>query len=187
MANEILPLQSIYKYTYREFQLFPSDGNRHEIIDGDHYMNPAPSLRHQTVSRRLQYQWYTQLELPGKGQVFDAPTDVELALHDIVEPDLIVVLKEKYQLLTPKRIRGVPDLVIEILSPSNPDHDRILKLEMYGRVQLPEYWIVDPEEDFVEVYTLDDRKLMIQGTFRDLLRPLTIPDVTIDLQQVWVR
>ena len=184
MASEIA---RIHKYTYREFQWFPNDGNRHEVIDGDHYMNPAPSLRHQTVSRRLQYQLYTQLELTGRGQVFNAPTDVELAVHDIVEPDLIVVLKEKYQLLNPKRIRGVPDLVVEILSPSNPNYDRVLKLEMYRRVQLPEYWIVEPEDDFVEVYAQRDSQLQLIGTYRDQLVPQSIPDIRIDLSQVWLR
>lgn len=184
MINQVASNQ---KYTYREFQLFPNDGNRHEVIDGDHYKNPTPSLRHQTVSRRLQYQLYPQLELTGRGQVFNAPTDVELAAHDIVEPDLIVVLKDKYQLLNAKRIRGVPDLVVEILSPSNPDHDRVLKLEMYSRVQLPEYWIVEPEDDFVEVYVQRDGHLQLAGVFREQLAPHTIVDVLIDLNQVWVR
>ena len=173
------------KYSYREYQLFPDNGMRHEIVDGDHYMSPAPSTKHQTVSRRIQFQLYAQLELKGLGQVFNAPTDVELAPHDIVQPDILVVLQRNAQMVSAKRIRGVPDLIIEILSDSNPDHDRVLKLEMYQRVGVPEYWIVDPEEEFVEAYVLAEGRLKLVDTHRKSIQIVTMPGFEIDLNQVW--
>ncbi len=173
------------KYSYREYQLFPDNGMRHEIIDGDHYMSPAPSTKHQTVSRRMQFQLYTQIELSGQGQVFDAPTDVELSPHDIVQPDLLIVLQRNIRIVSTKRIRGVPDLIIEILSDSNPDHDRVLKLEMYQRVSVPEYWIVDPEEEFVEAYVLTDGRLKLIGTQRESIQIATMLGFEVDLNQVW--
>ena len=74
------------KLGYREYCCFPDDGWRHEIIDGDHVMTPAPSTSHQTVSKRLQHQLYMQVELAGLGLVFNAPVDVQLTEHDIVQP-----------------------------------------------------------------------------------------------------
>ena len=148
-------------------------------------MSPSPSTKHQTVSRRLQFQIYTQIELSGKGQVFNAPTDVELATHDIVQPDLIVVMRPNFRMIGSKRIRGVPDLAIEILSESNPQHDRVLKLEMYQRVGLAEYWIVDPEEEFVDAYVLKEGILVLVGAFRDAIESQTIPGTKVNLAEVW--
>lgn len=76
---------------YREYVCFPDDGRRHEIIDGEHVVNPAPDTYHQTLSRRIQFQLYTQIELEQLGQIFDAPTDLQLSETDIVQPDLILV------------------------------------------------------------------------------------------------
>ncbi|MCA9188778.1 MAG: Uma2 family endonuclease [Pirellulaceae bacterium] len=181
-----MDLKSLHKYTYREYQFFPSDGNRHEVVNGEHYMNPAPSTRHQTVSRHLQFQLYTQLELQQRGKVFNAPTDVELASHDVVQPDLVVILTANQRIITPKRIRGIPDLCVEIISESNPDYDRILKLEMYQRCGVPEYWIVDPQEQVVDVYVLADQKSYTHTRCAEsVLRPTFISDVEIDLDKIW--
>ena len=179
------PIIPTSKYSYREYQFFPNDGMRHEIVDGDHYMSPAPSTRHQTVSRRIQFQLYEQIELNGRGQVFNAPTDVELALHDIVQPDILVVLQKNIRIVSTKRIRGVPDLIIEILSDSNPEHDRVLKLEMYQRAQVPEYWIVDPDEEFVEAYVLTEGRLKLVGIYRDSIEVATMPETRVNLTQAW--
>ena len=148
-------------------------------------MSPAPSTKHQTVSRRIQFQLYAQIELKGLGQVFNAPTDVELAPHDIVQPDILVVLQKNVRIITTKRIRGVPDLIIEILSDSNPAHDRVLKLEMYQRVGVSEYWIVDPEDEFVEAYVCVDGRLTLVGTYRDSIEVATMPGFQVDLNQAW--
>jgi hypothetical protein len=83
------------KLGYAEYCMLPADDNRHEIIDGEHVVTPAPSTTHQTVSKRLLYEIYTQLELTGRGLVFAAPVDVQLTEHDIVQPDLVVILKDR--------------------------------------------------------------------------------------------
>jgi len=144
---------------YREYCCFPDDGWRHEIIDGDHVMTPAPSTLHQTVSKRLQHQLYTQIELPGLGLVFNAPVDVQLTEYDIVQPDLVVVLKvpvDRTRMVTHTKINGVPDLVVEILSPSTAAIDTALKKQLYERTGVAEYWIADPENQRLERYRLAD-------------------------------
>ena len=137
------------KLGYAEYVLYPDDGKRHEIIDGDHYMNPAPSTYHQTISKRLQYHLYVRIELAGLGLVFNAPVDVQLGDHDIVQPDLVVLLKHTQARVTPTKISGTPDLLVEIVSPSTADNDRHLKRRVYERSGATEYWIVDPAEPSV--------------------------------------
>lgn len=168
---------------YREYCCFPDDGRRHEIIDGDHYVTPSPSTSHQTVSKRLLHQLYTQVELAGLGLVFDAPYDVQLTDHDIVQPDLIVVLKDRMRMITPTKVNGVPDLVVEILSPSTASHDTDLKKRLYERTGVAEYWIADPDNQRLDRYRLVD------GGYR--LEPAADPvtalggAVSVRLADVW--
>jgi Uma2 family endonuclease len=171
------------KLGYREYCCFPDDGRRHEIIDGDHYMTPAPSTGHQTVSKRLQHQLYTQVELAGLGVVFSAPVDVQLTDYDIVQPDLVVILKERTRMITHTKVNGVPDLVVEILSPSTLANDTTLKKRLYERTGVAEYWIADPDNQRLERYRLVD------GTYR--LEPPADPvtalggGLSVRLADVW--
>jgi Uma2 family endonuclease len=180
------PLKSRTKLTYNEYVLFPDDGNRHEIIDGRHYMNSAPVPRHQAVSRHIQFQLYQQIELPQLGQVINAPIDLQLSEVDVVQPDLVVVLVEN-RIITQTRIRGVPDLVIEILSPSNRKHDTELKKQLYEQFAVPEYWIVDPDECVVSRYRLDDTgKFSVAAEFKQVITFEGIPGAAaVDLTRVW--
>jgi len=151
---------------YREYCSFPVDGLRHEIIDGSHFMTPAPSTRHQTVSKRLQYQIYTRVELAGLGVVFTAPVDVQLSDHDIVQPDLVVVLAEHSERITPTKLNGPPDLIVEILSPSTarsllsgcrPPRELYLNAapENWGPLQCPG---VCARERLLQVMAMMDRR-----------------------------
>ncbi len=148
-------------------------------------MSPAPSSNHQRVSRKLQFQLYTQIELEKLGEVFNAPFDVELAPHDIVQPDIVVILNDRHGIITPKKCKGVPSLVIEILSDANPRHDLVLKFEMYQRTEVPEYWIVDPDEQTVQQFVLMNGRYLDCGKHRDKLVPQSIGNVTVDLTEVW--
>jgi Uma2 family endonuclease len=144
------------KLTYEDLAAVPEDDPyRHEILDGMHVATPSPVYRHQTISRRIQFQLYQQIELVGKGDVVYAPADVELGTYDVVEPDVFVILAEHRDVIQRTHVRGVPDLVIEILSPSTAGRDRGIKRERYELAAVPEYWIVDPDAELVEVYRLE--------------------------------
>jgi Uma2 family endonuclease len=142
------------KLTYRDYVLFPADGHRHEIIDGRHYMNAAPNPRHQAVSRHIQFQLYEAIERKGLGEVINAPVDVQFFDCDVVQPDLVVVLKGN-GIVSKTRIVGVPDLVIEILSPPTRELDLRLKKQLYDQSGVPEYWIVAPQKCSVHQYRLN--------------------------------
>lgn len=138
------------KLGYEEYLVLPNDGRRHEILDGVQFVSPAPRPWHQTVSRRLQFALYVQLELPGRGQVFNAPIDVILGPNDIVQPDLVFLTTDQAGLVTDRAIEGAPALLVEILSPSTRRQDVLVKGPLYLRCGVERYWIVDPDIDRVE-------------------------------------
>lgn len=144
--------QTAPKLTYDDFVLFPDDGKRHELIDGEHFVSPSPNVRHQRVLRDLGFLVYRFVETNALGEVFFAPLDVVFTIHDIVEPDLIFVSNARASILTAANLQGSPDLVVEVLSPSNRRYDEVKKRGLYERTEIGEYWIVDPEADSVKVY-----------------------------------
>ena len=141
------------RLTYDDFVLFPDDGKRHEIIDGEHYVTPSPNVRHQVLVRRLVFDFERYFrEHPQAGQVFSAPLDVLLSPFDIVEPDLLVVTGDQTDILTEKNVQGPPALVIEVLSKSTRKRDAQTKRRLFERTGVREYWLVDPELDAVQVF-----------------------------------
>lgn len=128
-----------------------------EYADGNVMMVPSPSTQHQRISSRLHAKLFNFLD-GGDCEVFHAPYDVELkggklsGTH-IVIPDLLVIC-DKHGLTNNKYI-GAPELIIEILSPSNQAHDLVFKLNLYMQAGVNEYWIVNPMLQIIQVYELD--------------------------------
>lgn len=144
------------QYSYEEYAALPPDGRRWELINGDLEVNPAPVTRHQTVSRRLQYELMRQLEEVEIALIFDAPTDVILSAHDVLQPDLAIVRSTRTHIISQRGIEGPPDIVVEILSASTRVMDRRVKSLTYARFGVLEYWIVDPDLGHVELHRLED-------------------------------
>jgi Uma2 family endonuclease len=140
------------KWTYEDLLLLPEDGLRHEIIDGEHYVNASPILRHQRVSYRLVLAIGIYLEQHPLGELFFAPLDIVFSQHDVVEPDLMFISNERREIMTVKNIQGAPDLLVEILSQSNKRYDEVTKHGLYERTGVGEYWIVDPARNAVRVF-----------------------------------
>ena len=144
------------RYTYADYCVW-DDGERWELIDGVPYMmSPAPSRVHQSISGQLYGQLFNFLkDKPCK--VYHAPFDVRLNIDKeddtIVQPDLLVVCDESK--LDDKGCKGAPDMVIEIVSPSTAQHDKVLKFNKYLQVGVREYWIVDPDSKTVTVHVLE--------------------------------
>lgn len=172
--------------TYEEYRHFPDDGRRHEIIYGEHYVSPSPGTAHQSASRHIQFALYEQIEAVGRGQVFNAPMDLELASTDVVQPDLIVVLDEHREMILPSRLRGVPDLLVEILSPSTADRDQSLKKTLYEGHGVPEYWVVDVEDHCIYRYLLSGAAYAEPERCTDHITFAAV-DVTVDLTGIWRR
>ena len=139
------------KLTYDDFVNFPDDGQRHELIDGEHYVTPSPATIDQRLVGRLYLALGNWLQDHPVGEVFLAPFDVVLSQHDVVEPDLLLVLSDQSEIVTPLHVRGAPALVVEVLSPGTRRRDLGLKRQLYDRVGVREYWLVDPDERTVTI------------------------------------
>ena len=171
------------KFTYEDYLLFPDDGQRHELIDGDHYVTPAPKTKHQRISSNLQRILSNHVHHQNFGKIFSAPTDVVLADLDVVQPDLLYISAGKAALITEANIQGAPDLVIEILSETTRKTDELIKRKLYERYHIKEYWIVDPVLDTVKMYRLTDQAFTrtdeLSHESHDTLTTPLLPDLHI--------
>jgi Uma2 family endonuclease len=151
--------------TYPELRLMPDDGKRYELIDGEIFVSPSPSEKHQRQSGRLFLSMGGHVVRHDLGRVYYAPFDVVFGEKTALQPDLLFVSKARLGIIGPEYIIGAPDLVVEILSPSRPAYDRVTKLEQYALYGVAEYWIVDPMAESVEIYVLAGRKYELKGLF----------------------
>lgn len=128
-------------------------------------MSAAPRPLHQRVIFRLSYFMEAHLEEHKVGTAFGAPIDVLLPgnMGDPVQPDIVFVRNERLNIIGETYIEGSPDLAIEVLSPSNPAHDRSLKYQLYAEAGVLEYWIIDPRERTVEINVLRDGAYELTG------------------------
>ena len=141
------------RITWADAQLMPEDGKRYEAIDGELYVTAAPLLRHQWIQGNLYVALRLLLEEPGHGWVLPAPTGVEFPeTEEGVQPDILFVSTARKHTMVREGIRGAPDLIVEILSPSTANRDRTIKRKLYQRQGVPQYWLVDPETDSIEIW-----------------------------------
>ncbi|QXD16963.1 Uma2 family endonuclease [Rhodocaloribacter litoris] len=145
------------RFTYEDYLLIPEDGKRHELIDGEEHVAPAPSTRHQRIVVRLSAALFNHLEAHDLGEVFVAPIDVILSDYDVVQPDVLFVAKAHADRIGERGITGPPDLIVEVLSEGNRRHDEVRKRKLYERFGVGEYWVVDPELETVKVYRMTER------------------------------
>jgi Uma2 family endonuclease len=189
-GNDMKPVTApSVKFTYQDFLNFPDDGNRHEIIDGEHYVTPSPNTKHQAVCTSLVAIVWTYLKHHQIGSVFVAPFDVVFSDLSVVEPDLLYISRERAGILTDQHVRGAPDLVVEILSPGTRKTDEVTKRKLYERFDVREYWVVDPELDAVKVYRRDGgvfaRAAELTAEAGDILTTPLLPDLSISLADLF--
>jgi Uma2 family endonuclease len=178
------------KLTYDDFLLFPDDGKRHELIDGEHYVTQSPNIRHQRISRHLIFLLELWLNEHPVGEVFYAPLDVLFSSFDVVEPDLLYVSIERAAaLLAGQHVTGAPDLVVEIGSPGTRQRDETIKRRLYERSDVVEYWVVDPDIDVIRVYRrAGDRFARVEelsSEAGDVLTTALLPGLEIPLSRVF--
>ncbi len=173
------------RLTYEDYAKTPED-ERYELIDGELIMAAAPNLIHQEIIVRLVWQFLPAVR-SGLGRVFVAPADVVLSEYDVVQPDLLFVLRENAHIITAANVQGAPDLVVEILSPSTSRRDWNEKRDLYAKYGVGELWIADPDERVVWVMALRDGEYEVVGKYGDtqtFISP-TLAGVTIDLRDVF--
>jgi Uma2 family endonuclease len=189
MSNAEVDISKDKIYTYEDYLTW-GDDVRCELIDGVPYMMSSPTDNHQRVILSFSNLLYNYLK--GKPcEVFIAPFNVRLKIKNnkdkkdtVVQPDIFVVCnKSKIRL---SYVMGAPDMVIEILSPSNPGHDMVTKLLLYQNSGVREYWIINPETKAVSVCTLENEKYIVSNYINIETIPVTILDgLKINLSEVF--
>ncbi|MBI1293805.1 Uma2 family endonuclease [bacterium] len=167
VATTARPWPEPGQWTYADYARLPDDNWKYEVIEGVLYMTPSPNTKHQRIIFRLLLH-LGQFVLQHKtGELLPAPYDVILPddLGTPVQPDILFVRQDRRHIVGAKNTQGVPDLMIEVLSPSNWEDDRKVKFDVYARAGVPEYWIVDPLAETVEVFVLQEDAYTLLGRF----------------------
>ena len=172
--------------TYDDLRAFPDDRLRREIIDGELFVTPSPFPRHQRVVGEL----VTALNLYARqhgGEVYPAPLDVYFSHVDVVQPDVLFLGPEHLlKPSDPEKIVAVPDLVVEVSSPSTRRTDLTRKRDLYEGFGVPEYWFVDIEAERLEAYRLHEGMYGAPDILRaaDALRSSVLPEFSLDLSAI---
>jgi Uma2 family endonuclease len=171
--------------TIADFMALP-EGTRAELIDGEILMSPSPRSLHQRVVFQLAKLLDGVVRAHRLGEVLISPLDVHLPSGDIVEPD-IVFISNRNPGIVQDWIRGVPDLVVEVLSPEGIPRDRFVKRDLYARNGVAEYWIVDPDTRSVEVFSLAGHRYEPTGFFesQDRIESSLLPDFQIPAAELF--
>jgi len=151
--------------TYDQYRLMPEDGKRYELVNGELLMTPSPTPKHQRILNEINLALSAHVKRNRLGEVFIAPVDVVFDEHTVLEPDLLFIRSARAPIVGEKAIHGAPDLVVEILSPSSFYHDLRVKMSLYGKFGVEEYWIVDPEKETIEQYRIAGAKLELARQF----------------------
>ena len=173
--------------TASDLESLPDDGNRYELIGGQLFVSPSPNTAHQRISMKLGSALSAFLMVTTSGEAFAAPMDVHLSARDVVQPDLLVVLNERADIVQQHGIVGAPDLVIEIVSPSSTRMDYLRKSKLYEHYGVREYWIVDPIEEMVSIQRLEDGVYVLLDGFGrdDTLRSPLLEGFELDLALIF--
>jgi Uma2 family endonuclease len=145
-----MPLTEPKQATIEDYERLP-EGAPYQLIGGELIMSPSPTPFHQGILANLAFTLRAFSEKNNLGKVFFAPLDIRITDHDVYQPDILFVRKERVHLIGREKFNIIPDLVIEILSPSNAYYDFTRKKAMYAEHGVVEYWIVDPEAETIEI------------------------------------
>jgi Uma2 family endonuclease len=168
-------------WTYDDLLALPEDDLRHEIIDGEHVVSPAPFTKHQIVAGNIYGELFIYLRQNPIGRVFAAPYDVVFAPDNVSEPDVVYISNERASIITEKNVQGPPDLVVEVISETGRRRDEVQKKALYERFGVTEYWIADPNVDSMRVHrrgAYDEPVTLRSG---DVLTSPLFPRLTIDV------
>lgn len=165
----------------------PEDGKRYEVIEGELCMATAPDLDHQRPITGLIFFIETYLRTHRIGEIFAAPVGLILDDENGLQPDLVYVSKARAGILTRRGIRGVPNLVVEVLSPGTEKRDRGVKQRRYAAAGVERYWIVDPVTRTLEAYELQQEGYAPAGTYGpgSTFRPELFPGLDIPIDELW--
>lgn len=173
--------------TYDDYVKTP-EGSMIQLIEGQLVQEPsAPYISHQRISRKLLYKIENYVRENDCGEVFNAPTDVNLDKYNCLQPDLLFVAKERLDIIGEKCIKGAPDLVIEILSTWTTKRDLVQKKKLYEKFGVKEYWIVHLNDQLLEMFVLEDTQYILYNVYTkgDKLESNALNNFWLELKEIF--
>lgn len=179
--------------SYEEFlELTEASDQRFELIDGVVYNLASPSYKHQHAVHELHgafYIWFKGKSCTPLTSPYDVTFMKEVDNICVVQPDILVIC-DKDQIDEKGKYKGIPTLVVEVLSPSTRSKDLIKKLDLYKRCGVPEYWVVDPMQDLITVYALNEEDITDHRVYTknnsDSVRSISFEGLVIPLEDIFV-
>lgn len=197
MITDINQLDFDKHYTYADYLTWQFK-ERVELIKGKILkMSPAPSMYHQHIVGNIYAELRASLKANKhqKCEAFIAPVDIclPISLKDekedtVVQPDVVVICGDKNELIKLKRFVGVPNLVVEVLSPGNTKREMQEKFKLYQEAGVPEYWLVDPTNESIIIYTLNDNNTYIGSPFylnNDIVKSKSLNDFQLTVKEIF--
>ncbi len=184
----VTTLKQISVQEFRQMEFDENDDSCYELINGYIMKKSAPRPQHQNISMNLSIQLGSFIKEKKLGKLFAAPIDVFLDSYNAVQPDLVFVSSENQGIITNDGIVGIPDLVIEIISPSSVIRDRVDKKNLYEKLNIKEYWIIDPQYQDIEVYSiLNGRYELLSGVtmFEGELKSNLLEGISMELTELF--
>jgi Uma2 family endonuclease len=174
--------------TYEDYvKLTPPDSGNFELHNGQIIFMASPKPSHQDISSLLNTYLGIYIITNKLGKLFAAPMDVIFSEHDTFQPDLLFISKERQSIIGENKIEGIPDLVVEILSPSNDSREMSYKKHIYESTGVKEYWLIDVEKQTLNQYEQIENELRWQRTIQknEVLKTKIIKDFTLDLGKIF--
>jgi Uma2 family endonuclease len=174
------------RYTYEDYAKTPDDV-RYQLIGGELILSPSPTFYHQRISAAIFAELRGWAVSNRSGEVVCAPMDVYFTETDTVQPDILFISTERMHIVEDRYVRGAPDLVVEILSPSTLRLDLGAKMELYAQHGVPHYWIADPDTRTARMLRLEAGAYVEAASFteNDILTSDAFPGLRVDLREVF--
>jgi Uma2 family endonuclease len=179
----LAPPAGLGPYRRQDYDGLP-DQPRCELLFGRLYVMPSPTLTHQAMVATL-WRHFDDIARASGGLAYPAPLDVELADHSIVQPDVIYLSAKCLGVAQQRRLVGVPDLLIEILSPGTARRDRGEKLMLYAQSGIREYWIADAKTRQIEFLVNEAGRFVVSVPIDGKYRSQVLPEVHLDVVELW--
>lgn len=176
------------RVTFAELQEWPDDGRRYELYDGEVVVVPMPFPRHQRVAFHIGEILHDYERRTG-GLSFSVPIDIVFSEHNVVQPDVVFFRQERRHLIDMMAAtRATPDLAVEVLSRSTEAIDRGRKMQLLATFGVPEYWIVDPVKNTLEIYLLRGLAYERVAAYDEsqAVESPTLPDLSFPAVRVFV-
>ena len=175
--------------TAQEYYAMPVGPPYSQLIEGELFMSPSPKFFHQEIIGNLYYSLRSFLRRKPLGKIVLSPSDVELDEHNVYQPDLYYVRRDRCHLIDEQGMKGAPDFVVEVISRSTAKLDRERKLPNFARAGVHEFWAIVPTTNEVEVWKLADS--VEEPAFRlsvgDTLSTDILPDWEMPVAEIFAR